>query len=504
MITGDYTETKRTSKSGRPVVDKVVVSTTNVKYAIGNKFDAGGQAIVYKAMRCSDKKLCVFKEYVPNFNLRREHNAIKNNIKNLMFKPITDDEGKSLESFIGPMDKDSLIELPASKGFGYIMELVDTKTFLSVPKLWHKNVYPDSKILCIACVNLAYLFRKIHEKGWCYKDINEGNIFVNNKTGEIRMIDCENISVQNVKTIFGLHGFIAPEVYVTGTPDIYTDYFSMSVLYYRLLVGGFPFDGKKTFEYLISNNLSIQEAASTIYGKMALFAFDPKDSSNEIRNLVDPRNPKLYEIQTKRWNELPDEIQKHFIKTFSTGLSNENRYKRIKDREWISVFQKIEKSGLVKCQCGKFNFGESNKTKKCNFCGTRLPLLISASQQKDTSETETSKNASKVQAKNKELTSVVFQMKRDIAPTQSKITIKRNHQVKGSSIYPTLNDEWVRVEYSKSKNLLSVINMSTFSWIITDNNSRTICNSGERLILKKGAVITVLKRQLELTVLEIK
>lgn len=501
MITGDYIEKDRVTKSGKIVKDKIVTSTTGVEYAIGGRLGAGGVAKVYKARRLSDKAEFVFKEYVPNAGSRLMHRAIKNNIKKLMDKPLTDNDGKTpLESFVGPLDKDSLIELPASKGFGYIMKLVDTKVFLPVPKLWHKDVYPDAETLCKACNNIAQLFRRVHLTGWCYKDINEGNIYINNKTGEIRIIDCDNISVQSAKTIKGTDGFMAPEVYVTSTPDTHTDYFSMAVLFYRMLVGGFPMDGKKTRDYLIANNLSIQEAASAIYGNMALFAFDPKDRSNEIRNLVDKLNPQLYAIQTKRWNRLPAEIKNGFIKTFSTGLANAERHKRATDRDWILIFEGLQKNGLVKCTCGKMNFGDCKKQITCNFCNSKLPLLKPVS----SPPIKKSSPMKKGIPVTGELTTVVFCAKRDIAPTKFYITAKRKQQLQGAQIYPKLNENWMRIEYSKAKNMLSAVNLSNFSWTVSDNGTKTICNPGERVILKKDMVITVLYRQLQLTVYEIK
>lgn len=482
MISGDYTERKRKAQSGKMVTDKIVKSTTGVEYVIGKKLGSGGVAKVYKARRLNDKKECVFKEYVPSPESRRMHNAIKRNIQNLMKNPLTEDDGKTpLRSFIGPLDKDSLIELPQSKGFGYVMELVDTKSFLPVPNLWHRDVYPDAFIICKACINIAHLFRRVHFKGWCYKDINEGNIYINNKTGDIRIIDCDNISVQSTKTIKGTDGYMAPEVYVTSTPDTYTDYFSMAVLFYRLLVGGYPMDGKKTRQYLLNNNLSVQEAASTIYGSMAVFAFDPKDQSNEIRKLVDPLNPLLYEIQTKRWNRLPVEIQQSFIQTFSTGLTNANRNKRATDRDWMKTFEGLQNGGLVKCKCGKLNFGDKQKKVECNFCKAKLPLLRIT-----------------------ELTTVMFKARRDIAPTHLDIVAKRKQQLQGKAIYAGLNEGWMRIEYSKSKNMLSAVNLSNYMWTVSDSGIKKACAPGNRVVLKEGLVITVLKRQLQLTVAEIK
>ena len=511
MIAGDYTERKRRTQSGKTVVDKVVKSTTGVEYSIGKKLGAGGVARVFRARRLSDKKECVFKEYVPSPESHRMHNAIKRNIQNLMKNPLTEDDGKTpLQSFIGPLDKDSLIELPQSKGFGYVMELVDTKSFLPVPNLWHWDVYPDAQIICKACINIAHLFRRVHFKGWCYKDINEGNIYINNQTGEIRIIDCDNISVQSTKTIKGTDGYMAPEVYVTSTPDTYTDYFSMAVLFYRLLVGGYPMDGKKTRQYLLSNNLSVQEAASTIYGSMAVFAFDPKDCSNEIRKLVDPLNPQLYEIQTRRWNRLPTEIQQTFCQTFSTGLTNVNRNKRATDRAWMKTFEVLKASGLVKCKCGKLNFGDKQKKVECNFCKAKLPMLKSVGTQPPKPINPVKKPTvqkppvQKSPISTAELTTVTFKARRDIAPTRLDIVAKRKQQLQGKAIYAGLNEGWMRIEYSKSKNMLSAVNLSNFTWTISDGGNKKACAPGGRVVLKKGLVITVLKRQLQLTVADIK
>ena len=316
--------------------------------------------------------------------------------------------------------------------------------------------------------------------------------------------------MQSTKTIKGTDGYMAPEVYVTSTPDTYTDYFSMAVLFYRLLVGGYPMDGKKTRQYLLSNNLSVQEAASTIYGSMAVFAFDPKDCSNEIRKLVDPLNPQLYEIQTRRWNRLPTEIQQTFCQTFSTGLTNVNRNKRATDRAWMKTFEVLKASGLVKCKCGKLNFGDKQKKVECNFCKAKLPMLKSVGTQPPKPINPVKKPTvqkppvQKSPISTAELTTVTFKARRDIAPTRLDIVAKRKQQLQGKAIYAGLNEGWMRIEYSKSKNMLSAVNLSNFTWTISDGGNKKACAPGGRVVLKKGLVITVLKRQLQLTVADIK
>ncbi len=500
MIAGDFKERKRTAASGRKVTDKIVASTTGVEYVIGKKLGAGGVAPVFRARRVRDGKECVFKEYAPSPDNRRVHNAIKRNIQNLMRKPITEDDGVTpLRSFVGPMDGDSLIELPASGGFGYVMELVDTKAFLAVPKLWHKETYPDADILCRACVNIADFFKRVHFMGWCYKDINEGNIYINNKTGEVRIIDCDNINVQSERTILGTEGFMAPEVYATNMPDTYTDYFSMAVLFYRMFVGGFPMDGKRTREYLLKNNLTVQDAAATVYGSMALFAFDPNDASNSIRTLTDPLNPQLYAVQSARWDRLPDALRRRFLQTFSVGLASADRHKRATDRDWIRTFETLQAEGLVRCRCKRVSFGDTQKKELCAFCGAKLPLLKTPRKKTEGGKpgpVPGPKAVSPAPIAAGELTTVVFRALRDIAPAHLTITAKRRMSLQGTAVYPGLNEGWMRIEYSRKRKLLSAVNLSAYTWSV----SGAPCAPGERVILQKGTVITVMRRQLQLTV----
>ena len=65
MITGDYIEKDRVTKSGKFVKEKIVTSTTGIEYAIGGRLGAGGVAKVYKARRLSDKAEFVLKNTFP-------------------------------------------------------------------------------------------------------------------------------------------------------------------------------------------------------------------------------------------------------------------------------------------------------------------------------------------------------------------------------------------------------------------------------------------------------
>ena len=383
MIVGDYTERKRKAQSGKIVIDKIVKSTTGVEYAIGNKLPVQGWfrgwfpdswSINYRARRLSDKKEFIFKEFAPSLENRITHRSIKKNVE-LFIKLMSINNCNGFCCFVGPMDSNSLIELSASGGFGYICETRDSSMFLSVDQIWRIDRYPDADIICDACLSIASSFRSLHLQGLCYAGIDESILYLNYQTGEVRITGFERNVVPSPEIIppYFTDGFMAPEVYSMKTWDIYSDYFSMAVLFYRLLVGGFPMDGKRTRCYLVNNLKSVHEASSTIYGSEALFAFDPNDTSNEIRGLTDPFNPAMYAIQTKRWDCLPSSIRESFVNTFSSGLKYSDRHKRTNDRQWITVFSDVKKAGVKRCQCGRVSFcnmGSDNT--HCIFCNRTL------------------------------------------------------------------------------------------------------------------------------------
>lgn len=504
MISGDYKERKRVNKKGVQVTDKIVTSTSGTEYLIGGKMGAGGVARVFRAKRLRDGKKFAFKEYLPSPELAKIHRNIKRNVQKLISNPILDDDGKPLKSFVMPVE---IVELPASHSFGYVMEVVDTSNYIPLKKLWRD--YPDARIMCRLCKNIAHLFTRLHlGTGWCYKDINEDNIYIDPGTGDFYIIDCDNISVPKTKTISGTPGYMAPEVYVNHMPDTRTDQFSMAVFFYRLLVGGYPMEGKKTQDYLKSTNQAVQDAAAVIYGSDALFTFDPVDPANTIRGLVDEnseKNTKVYQLQTKMWDYLPDEVKQCFYKTFSEGLPDAKRAIRTTDKIWYDTFDAIEKEGLVKCSCGNYAFGSHRPGKICPYCNQKLPLLPKAAGSVHTPVRKSASVLPSRPVRQKELTKAVFRATRNVEPKHLTVTAERKGEMRGSQIHPQFsNRNLMRIEYSAKRSALSAVNLSVFTWSVSQDGVKSICPPGKRVILTPGCVLTIQHRQLQLKVMELK
>lgn len=468
-----------------------ITSVNGVQYEIGQRLGKGGVAKVFRAKRLTDGKEFAFKTYAPqpdNPKVMAIHGRIKRNVKNLMAHPLLGKDGKPQVSFVHPVD---CFDTLKNGSFGYIMPLVDTKKFLPLKKLWHPETYPDAKALCEAGKRLATFFDRIHARGYCYKDINEGNIYINPETGEVWIIDCDNINESDVTTILGTSGYIAPEVYETEKPNLNSDKFSLATYFYRLLVGGYPMDGSRSERYMLDNELNIQLAAKTIYGTDALFAFDPMDQSNTIRNIkkgYPEYQLEIWKTQTEYWDNLPQVLKDCFIQTFSIGLKRDKSGVRTTDGQWYDAFDSLLQTGLVKCKCGKHNF-TSRKT--CQFCDKKLPVVAPPPPPPSPS------------SKVRELTTVQFSVKRDVPGTLI-ATGKRKSELRGNQLHPSLStDNLMRIQYNAKRNVLGALNLSNLTWIVTVNGKKIFCAPQERIVLEKGMVITVLQRKLQLTVIDV-
>ena len=286
-------------------------------------------------------------------------------------------------------------------------------------------------------------------------------------------------------------------------------------MFYFLFVGGNPLYGKKTEKYLLDNGYSEQEAADIIYGKdMALFAFDPKDTSNSLKGCKDPANPHLYEIQIKNWERVPSRMKALFFKTFSAGLKDPK--KRASDEEWIHVFDSLL-ADTVRCRnraCRRVNFAVHEGNQTCIYCGSRLPLLKEGSLpdtqglEKDLTDTQiTGKQSHErkdpVDPSDKaETRKAVFHIVRDISSKPIVLEVTKNKSV-ACGIYPGLPKTWIKFLYKHSADELAAVNQTNMTWQIRYRDQSFQCRFGQGFILRKDMYITVLPGKLALRVVEV-
>ena len=289
---------------------------------------------------------------------------LRNNIK----------DGAPSENFLWPlyMTKDR-----EDGCFGYVMNLrpAEYDSFVSILNTYKLEIdqntgramkqkvqFLNLYTMVNAVINIVDAFRQLHRAGKSYQDLNDGGFFINVKTGDVLVCDCDNIAPDGSNFgIGGKPGYMAPEV-VRGLtkPNVQTDKYSLAVVLFKLLFRGDPMEGEK-----VVKDICLTEALELKhYGQQAVFIFDPDNRSNRpVRG--------IHDNVIKFWQIYPEYIREAFIHSFTTGLNNPN--KRIIENEWLKLFLRL-RSEIITCSCGRINFstmfeeidGHTLRCRRCN------------------------------------------------------------------------------------------------------------------------------------------
>lgn len=461
-------------------------------YVLVKRIGKGGQAEVWKAQNNKTKTYYAYKEYKHNSN------NIRANIEDLIkIGELKDKKGKLLSN---------IVVLPITTvdcegdSFGYIMELVDLQDYTTLKKAWCGK-YPSCKAICCIIQNFARVFETLHlSYGMCYKDVNEGNIFFNSTTGDIKIIDNDNIGYSDKFTIKGTSGYMAPEVILGAKPDHNSDRFSFAVFVYRLLVGGFPFEGPYTENYCVKNNVLPDDARKVIFGTHALFVWHPTNKQNSIENSTNPQK----KGQVEYWNKLPNLVKEMFINTFATNLSKDRRAERTIDVDWNDKFAEIEKN-LVKCpSCGKITFSESGR---CFECSTLLKgkgnsgNSVSSKNKKQNIFSGYS-TGSKVATSHKH--KVTFKVL-SAGEAKGEMDAFVADIIPGNKISKNLpSSNLIKILYNKNIQKMGIKNLGSSSWtIVYADKRKEECAPGQVQVLENGMMIRIIPKIAQLNVVSV-
>jgi serine/threonine protein kinase len=257
-----------------------------------------------------------------------------------------------------------------SKFYGYIMRLRQS-SYISPAAFLNGECQLDFKPLLTACLNLADSFSQLHLRGLCYKDVSINNFFFNPDNGDCSIIDIDNICYDSAydysANVLGTPRFMAPEI-VDGQskPSIYTDYHSLAVLLFYLLLRGNPLEGAREAKIKIFD----AAAQKFLYGSGATYIFDLNDSSNRP-------DPDIHSASIFMANILPETLMATFDLAFSQGLHDPGS--RVPDSKWCIELRRVIES-LTHCTaCGQENFcsKSSSESIRCWECSTDFtPLRI--------------------------------------------------------------------------------------------------------------------------------
>ena len=297
----------------------------------------GGQGIVYKVKYIPDGKTYALKVYKPGAVSRKFFKNLSNNIV----------KGSPNDSFIWP----KMVTKPFGSKMNRVGYLMDLKgnNYSSMAKLIKGKVAPKSTMVQIKMLlELIRAFESLHAKGYSYQDLNDGGIVFDVDHGKVQIFDNDNVAPYGENLgIKGKFKYMAPEVAISMfMPDKYSDYFSLAVLIFMILLHGDPLEGIRKTK-LVSLTLEEKEK---IYGTEPVFIFHPDNQSN-------PPDPTVHKSVIDAWDRLPDFIQELFIKTFTKGVPGKNitreqiqrdRQLRATDTDWIKAMNKWMDS-LVTC-----------------------------------------------------------------------------------------------------------------------------------------------------------
>ena len=247
--------------------------------------------------------------------------------------------------------------------FGYLMKLRPAGYEEIGAFMLAKAKFADVNCLLKACLQICTAFQQLHISGLSYQDMNDGNFFINPQTGDVLICDNDNVAPNGVNMgIAGKSGYMAPEIIEKETmPNLYTDYFSLSVILFILIYLNRPFEGAK----VLSCPCMTEELEKKLNGKGCVFILDPTDDSNRpVRG--------VHTNVIRRWSLFPKLLRDAFIRTFSREAIV-TPTKRLMDRSWQNLLVQV-RSLYVKCPiCGKYTFIniDQNAT-MCLECGKSI------------------------------------------------------------------------------------------------------------------------------------
>ena len=236
-------------------------------------------------------------------------------------------------------------------GYGYVMRLRGPE-YRGIIDLMRRTFEPTLRVLATVGLQLAECYLNLHARGLCYCDINFGNVFWNDVTGDVLICDNDNVIENGQRPeVAGTIGFMAPEVTTSSAfPSIETDKHSLAVLLFYIFMLHHPLRGIKEEQIRALD----QPAKVKIYGKEPVFIFDPKDASNRP-------HPHFHDTVLKLWPIYPRFIQELFTKAFTGGLTDPQA--RVTENEWRGAMVRLRDSIMYCPACGAENFYDQEALK---------------------------------------------------------------------------------------------------------------------------------------------
>lgn len=329
-----------------------VVHLTNGESAtIEQELGRGGQGIVYKVDYNGTKMALKWYHKEPSKDVPKFYRNLQANIDNGSPSPV----------FIWP----EYLTKKEKNGFGYIMQLRPAGYYEFGTFLMAKHRFSSFYAITVAAMDICEGFKALHAHGLSYQDLNDGNFFIDPKTGHVRICDNDNVFPHRQNSgIQGKARYMAPEVVAGQKPDAHSDKFSLAVILFMLMFFNHPFEGKRVAACPCMTEI----AEKRFYGSEMTFIFNPTNQSNTPVKGV-------HINVLRRWPVFPELLRQTFITEFSEDRLN-NPTKRLTELQWLSVLTSVRDSLIICPHCmGETFINIGSSQNKCMQCGR--PVTVS-------------------------------------------------------------------------------------------------------------------------------
>ncbi|HKB68396.1 MAG TPA: hypothetical protein VKC61_21225 [Pyrinomonadaceae bacterium] len=331
-------------------VGDTIKDVFGTEYLAEEVYRSGGQGDTFRVRRISDnrKEPLVVKIYKSSEHDRDQRlNKIINQASGIC-------EGLPVKTFCFPTHviRDGHIEgvvMPHAAGLEMSQLFATPGKSPHSPKAWtyFKSGQLKYKTFLLNAFHLARAINKLYRNGFSHCDLSIGNVFIDTSTGQVSVIDLDNLAVEGFlpAKVLGTEGYTAPEL-VSGRvtqPNHKTDAHSLAVLIFNLLMFRHP---------LVGSHINI-DWADEPFGRNALYTDHPKNKANKFTG------------GGLRVSDMPKDIQDLFHAAFVTGL-HDDRY-RPTATAWIRPLWKAIESLYVCEKCKQTTFFNERGSPECFF-----------------------------------------------------------------------------------------------------------------------------------------
>ena len=288
---------------------------------------SGGQGEVYLVKDANGHDYAL--KWYTSPTIKQDHNFRNNLAYNIK-------QGAPNKNFLWPLKLTKF----QNGSYGYLMALRPSR-FNELGEMACVKRFPNSYFKSLeakinAAIQICDAFRSLHLHGFSYQDLNEGGFFIDFSNGDVMICDNDNVIANGMN--MGVRGkvrYMAAEVVEGGMPTIQSDCLSLAIILYRIFMVDHPLEGALTLKY---PNMT-PEIERALFGRQAVFCYDPVDASNRPVPGQDVNSIKF-------WKLISPALRAMFQKALGKNAI-QNPTMRVKVKEWKDFFLKLRRKVVV-------------------------------------------------------------------------------------------------------------------------------------------------------------